>query len=94
MPRKRDLNPFAALQRVFTNPQVRRLCVAFFLFFLAFNGFTAVLVLYFKQAFGWGPGLAGAAFLAVALAGCAAQPARTAGGCPGKMAGDGAVTHG
>lgn len=67
MPRKRDLNPFTALQRVFTNPQVRRLCVAFFLFFLAFNGFTAVLVLYFKQAFNWGPGLAAAAFLVVGV---------------------------
>ena len=67
MPRKRDLNPFTALQRVFTNPQVRRLCVAFFLFFLAFNGFTAVLVLYFKQAFDWGPGLAAAAFLVVGV---------------------------
>jgi DHA1 family tetracycline resistance protein-like MFS transporter len=67
LPRKRDLNPFSALQRVFTNPQVRRLCVAFFLFFLAFNGFTAVLVLYFKQAFNWGPGLAAAAFLVVGV---------------------------
>ena len=67
MPRKRDLNPFTALKRVFTNPQVRRLCVAFFLFFMAFNGFTAVLVLYFKQAFNWGPGLATTAFLVVGV---------------------------
>ena len=67
MPRKRDLNPLMALKRVFTNPQVRRLCVAFFLFFLAFNGFTAVLVLYFKQAFNWGPGLAASAFLVVGV---------------------------
>ena len=67
MPRKRDLNPLSALQRVFTNPRVRRLCAAFFLFFLAFNGFTAVLVLYFKQAFGWGPGLAATAFLVVGV---------------------------
>jgi MFS family permease len=67
MPRKRDLNPFTALKRVFTNPQVRRLCAAFFLFFLAFNGFTAVLVLYFKQAFNWGPGLATTAFLVVGV---------------------------
>jgi MFS family permease len=67
MPRKRDLNPLSALQRVFTNPQVRRLCAAFFLFFLAFNGFTAVLVLYFKQAFNWGPGLATMAFLVVGV---------------------------
>jgi len=67
MPRKRDLNPLTALKRVFTNPQVRRLCAAFFLFFLAFNGFTAVLVLYFKQVFNWGPGLATAAFLVVGV---------------------------
>ena len=67
MPRKRDLNPLSALQRVFSNPQVRRLCAAFFLFFLAFNGFTAVLVLYFKQAFNWGPGLATTAFLVVGV---------------------------
>ena len=67
MPRKRDLNPLIALQKVFTNPQVRRLCGAFFLFFLAFNGFTAVLVLYFKQAFDWGPGLAANAFLVVGV---------------------------
>jgi MFS family permease len=52
---------------VFTNPEVRRLCLAFFLFFLAFNGFTAVLVLYFKQSFGWGPGLATTAFLIVGV---------------------------
>jgi MFS family permease len=65
--RKRELQPFAQLSRVFRNPQVRRLCAAFFLFFLAFSGFTAVLVLYFKQAFGWGPGLAGAAFLVVGV---------------------------
>jgi len=67
MPRKRDLNPLSALHRVFSNPRVRRLCGAFFLFFLAFNGFTAVLVLYFKQAFGWGPGLAATAFLVVGV---------------------------
>jgi len=67
LPRKRELQPFTQLSRVFRNPQVRRLCGAFFLFFLAFNGFTAVLVLYFKQAFDWGPGLAGAAFLVVGV---------------------------
>ena len=67
LPRKRDLNPLAALQRIFRNGQVRRLCAAFFLFFLAFNGFTAVLVLYFKQIFGWGPGLATGAFLVVGV---------------------------
>jgi len=67
LPRKRELQPFTQLSRVFRNPQIRRLCGAFFLFFLAFSGFTAVLVLYFKQAFGWGPGLAGIAFLIVGV---------------------------
>ena len=67
LPRKRELQPFSQLARVFGNPRVRRLCGAFFLFFLAFNGFTAVLVLYFKQSFNWGPGLAGLAFLVVGV---------------------------
>ena len=67
LPRKRELNPLTQLGKVFSNPQVRRLCVAFFLFFLAFNGFTAVLVLYFKEMFGWGPGLSAAAFLVVGV---------------------------
>jgi len=67
LPRKRDLSPLVQLQRVFGNPRVRRLCAAFFLFFLAFGGFTAVLVLYFKQAFGWGPGLSATAFLVVGV---------------------------
>ena len=49
------------------NPSVGRLCGAFFLFFLAFNGFTAILVLYFKQRFGWGPELATTAFLVVGV---------------------------
>jgi DHA1 family tetracycline resistance protein-like MFS transporter len=67
LPPKRELQPFTQLSRVFRNPQIRRLCLAFFLFFLGFSGYTAVLVLYLKQAFGWGPGLAGAAFLVVGV---------------------------
>ena len=67
LPRKRDLNPVTQLSRVYANPQVRRLCLAFFLFFMAFNGFTTVLVLYLKQAFGWTTGLAGAAFAVVGV---------------------------
>jgi MFS family permease len=67
LPRKRELNPLSQLGKVFSNPQVRRLCLAFFLFFLAFNGFTAVLVLYFKEMFGWGPGRSAAAFLVVGV---------------------------
>ena len=67
LPRKRDLNPFARIGQVLTDPSVGRLCAAFFLFFLAFNGFTAILVLYFKQRFGWGPELATFAFLVVGV---------------------------
>jgi MFS family permease len=67
MPRRRDLQPFNQLARVFANPQVRRLSAAFFLFFLAFSGFTAVLVVYFKQAFSWGPGLSTGAFVVVGV---------------------------
>ena len=67
LPRKRELNPFTQLAGVFGNPQVSRLCLGFFLFFLAFNGFTAVLVLFFKQVFGWGPGPATTAFLIVGI---------------------------
>jgi len=65
LPRRRDLQPFAQLAAVFANPRVRRLCAAFFLFFLAFNGFTAMLVLYFREAYAWGPDLAALAFLVV-----------------------------
>jgi MFS family permease len=67
LPRRRDLQPFTPLQRLFADPRVRRLGLAFFLFFLSFSGFTALLVLYFKQAFGWGPELSAGAFLVVGV---------------------------
>jgi MFS family permease len=67
MPRKRELQPFHQLSRVLADPRVRRLCLSFFLFFLAFNGFTGVLVLYLKQSFGWGPSLSATAFLVVGV---------------------------
>ena len=67
LPRKRELNPFAQIARVIGNPAVGRLALGFFLFFLAFNGFTAILVLYFKQRFNWGPELATTAFWIVGV---------------------------
>ena len=67
LPRKRELQPLTQLSRVFRNPRVRRLALAFFLFFLGFNGFTGVMVLYFKQGFGWGPGISAGAFLVVGI---------------------------
>ncbi len=67
LPRKRELNPFTQLKLVFDNLELRRLCLAFFIFFMAFNGFTAVLVLYLKQAFNWTPGMASLTFVVVGL---------------------------
>jgi DHA1 family tetracycline resistance protein-like MFS transporter len=67
LPRKRDLNPISQLLVVFKNPLARRLCLSFFVFFMAFNGFTAVLVLYLKEKFGWSPELCSAAFIVVGV---------------------------
>ena len=65
--KKRELNPVTQLSRVFTNPLSRRLCLAFFIFFMAFNGFTAILILYLKEAFNWGPQLSSQAFIVVGV---------------------------
>ena len=67
LPDRRALNPFARIGTVMSQVSVGRLCTSFFLFFLAFNGFTAILVLYFKQRFNWGPELATTAFLVVGV---------------------------
>jgi MFS family permease len=67
LPRRRELHPFGQLARIFADPRVRRLALAFFLFFFAFNGFAALLVLYFKQSFGWGPTPSAIAFLVVGV---------------------------
>jgi len=64
---KRQLNPITQLSLVFINPLSRRLCLAFFIFFMAFNGFTTVLVLYLKEAFNWGPQLSSQAFVVVGV---------------------------
>ncbi len=65
--KKRELNPFRQLKIIFTNHLSRRLCLAFFLFFMAFNGFTAVLVLYLKEAFLWTPQQSSQAFVIVGV---------------------------
>ena len=67
LPRKRELNPITLLARVFSKPEVRRLSVAFFGFFMTFNGFTTVLVLYLRNNFNWTEGMAGAAFALVGV---------------------------
>ncbi len=65
--KKRELNPITQLKLVFNNPNSKKLCLAFFLFFMAFNGFTAILVLYLKEAFDWGPQLSSQAFVVVGI---------------------------
>jgi MFS family permease len=67
LPRRRDLQPFSPIVRVCRDPRVSRLGISFLLFFLAFNAFAAVLVLYLKQSFGWGPGLSSLTFLVVGV---------------------------
>ena len=67
LPRKRELNPFSQLKLVFKNPLSKRLCIGFFVFFMAFNGFTAVLVLYLKEAFNWTPQMSSQAFVVVGV---------------------------
>ncbi len=67
LPRKRQLNPLSQLKNVFENPLSRKVCLAFFIFFMAFNGFTAILVLYLKESFNWGPQLSSQAFIVVGV---------------------------
>lgn len=67
LPPMRELQPWHQLVRVLAHPKVGRLSAAFFLFFFAFSAFTGILVLYFKQTFGWGPELASGAFLVVGV---------------------------
>ncbi len=75
LPRKRDLNPISQLIQVFKNPSLKGLCLAFFLFFMAFNGFTAILVLYLKQSFNWSPELASLTFVVVGIVAMVVQGA-------------------
>ena len=67
LPQKRKLNPFTQLKIVFSNSLSKTLCLSFFIFFMAFNGFTAVLVLYLKEAFNWSPQLSSQAFVVVGV---------------------------
>ena len=67
LPRKRNLNPFTQLAKLFSNPSVRKPCLGFFLFFMAFNGCTTVLVLYLKTSFSWSSSLSGWVFALVGV---------------------------
>ncbi len=50
---KKTLNPISQLIKVFRNPLINRLSFAFFLFFMAFSGLTAFLLLYLEEVFKW-----------------------------------------
>ena len=67
LPRKRNLNPFSQLAKLFSNPQVRKPCLGFFLFFMAFNGCTTMLGLYLKDSFGWTGTMSGWVFALVGI---------------------------
>jgi len=58
LPRKRDLSPLVQAPSAggSGNPGCGGLCAAFFLFFLAFGGFTAVLGALFQTGLRLGPG--------------------------------------
>ena len=62
---KREINPASQLIKVFQNPEIRRLAIAFFGFFMAFNGLTSILILYLSNNFGWTQSSAGWAFAIV-----------------------------
>ncbi len=51
--KKRELNPISQLIKVFNNKLISRLSFAFFVFFIAFNGLTAFLLLYLEEVFKW-----------------------------------------
>lgn len=59
-----DFNPFRSLVQLFRRVSIRQLVLGFFLFNLAFAGFTNIFALYTKDQFQWGPGkVAGLFFL-------------------------------
>ncbi len=67
LPKKRSLNPFSQLYKLFSNPLLQKPCLGFFLFFMAFNGFTTILVLYLKESFAWTSTLSGWVFAVVGI---------------------------
>ncbi len=51
--KKRELNPISQLVKLFKNRLINRLSIAFFVFFIAFNGLTAFLLVYLEEVFNW-----------------------------------------
>lgn len=51
----KDFNPLGQLWDLFRRPQLRQLLVGYFLFFLAFTGFTSIFVISIRDRFQMGP---------------------------------------
>lgn len=50
-----DFNPLRQLLDLFRRPKLSRLLIGYFLFFLAFAGFTSIFVVWIRDRFAWGP---------------------------------------
>lgn len=51
----KDFNPLAQLLGLLKNPVLRYLLIGYFLFFLAFSGFTNIFVIWVRDRFDWIP---------------------------------------
>lgn len=63
----RDLNPINQLGDLLGNKRLRGFILTFFVFNFVFTGFISVLVLFFKDRFGWGPALSAVVFIFIGL---------------------------
>ena len=50
---KSDSNPFKGLLKVFKENKIKRLSLAFFIYFIAFTGLTTILVYFLQDSQGW-----------------------------------------
>ncbi len=50
-----DFNPLTQLLDLIANPRLRYLLLGYFLFFLAFSGFTNIFVVWVRDRFAWDP---------------------------------------
>ena len=50
-----DFNPLSQLLELFKNPKLRYLLIGYFLFFLAFSGFTNIFAVWVRDRFSWQP---------------------------------------
>ncbi len=52
--KKRGSNPFRGLFKVFKENKIKRLSLAFFIYFIAFTGLTTIVVYFLQESQGWG----------------------------------------